>query len=122
MAIYQMGEMEARFADIIWDNAPIASGKLAKLAEEKLGWAITTTYTVLKRLCEKGIFKNEKRIVSACMTRGEFIAGCSEKLVNEDFHGSLPAFVAAFASRRRLTPAEAEELHHLVDEMAEKKK
>lgn len=56
MAIYQMGEMEARFADIIWDNAPIASGKLAKLAEEKLGWKVTTTYTVLKRLCEKGIF------------------------------------------------------------------
>ena len=120
MAIYQMGEMEALFADIIWDNAPIASGKLAKLAEEKLGWAVTTTYTVLKRLCEKGIFKNEKRIVSACMTREEFSVGRSEKLVNEDFHGSLPAFVAAFASRRSLTPEEAEELHRLVDEMTEK--
>lgn len=119
MAIYQMGEMEAQFADIIWDNEPIASGKLSKLAEEKLGWAVTTTYTVLKRLCEKGIFKNEKRIVSACMTKEEFIAGRSEKLVDETFQGSLPAFVAAFASRRSLTPEEADELHRLVDQMTE---
>lgn len=120
MAIYQMGEIEAQFANIIWDNEPIASGKLSKLAKEQLGWAVTTTYTVLKRLCEKGIFKNEKHTVSACMTKEEFIAGRSEKLVDETFHGSLPAFVAAFSSRRSLTPEEAEELHRLVDRMTEK--
>ena len=115
MATYQLGAKEALFAAIIWENEPVPSGRLAKIAEEQLGWKITTTYTVLKHLCNKGIFQNQKSIVTSCMTYDEFLSGRSEKLVNESYQGSLPAFVAAFLRKKSLTAAEAEELHRLVD-------
>ena len=112
-----LGAAEARFADIIWNSEPIASGELAKRAEEALGWKRTTSYTVLKRLCERGIFKNEGGEVKSLVSRDEFYAMQSEKVVEESFSGSLPAFVAAFAGRKKLTDKEIDELQSLIDSM-----
>jgi len=97
---YQLGTVEARFADIIWTHEPLSSSELAKMAEGELGWKKSTTYTVLKRLCDKGIFKNEGGSVTSQITRDEFYALRSEKFVEETFEGSLPAFLAAFTSRK----------------------
>lgn len=112
-----LGAAEARFADIIWASEPIASGALAKLAEEALGWKRTTSYTVLKRLCERGIFQNEGGEVKSLVSRSEFYAMQSEKVVEESFSGSLPAFVAAFTGRKKLTEKEIDELQSLIDSM-----
>lgn len=113
----RMGEVESRFADIIWENGPINSGVLAQLAEEKLGWKKSTTYTILKRFCQKGIFQNEKGVVSALVTKEEFRALQSEKIVEESFGGSLPAFLAAFSSRKKLTEDEIAQLQRVIDSM-----
>ena len=91
----RLGVIESQFAEIIWSNEPLPSGELVKLCEQKLGWKKSTTYTVLKRLCERGIFQNEKGMVSARMTKEEYDAAQSEKFVEENFGGSLPAFCAA---------------------------
>jgi len=115
----KLGVIESRFADIIWQNEPLPSGRLAKLAEQELNWKKTTTYTMLKRLCDRGIFQNQGGTVSSLISRDEFFALQSEKFVNETFDGSLPAFVAAFGSRNRLTEAEAAELKRLIDGMKE---
>lgn len=112
-----LGAVESRFADIIWDNEPIASGELAKKAEEALGWKRTTSYTVLKRLCERGIFLNNGGLVRSLILKSDFYAMQSEKVVEESFSGSLPAFVAAFAGRKKLTEKEIDELQSLIDSM-----
>ena len=112
-----LGAAESRFADIIWDNEPIASGELAKKAEEALGWKRTTSYTVLKRLCERGIFLNDGGLVRSLILKSDFYAMQSEKVVEESFSGSLPAFVAAFAGRKKLTEKEIDELQSLIDSM-----
>ena len=116
---YQMGEIESRFADIIWDNQPISSTELAKRSEELLKWKKSTTYTVLKRLCDKGIFKNEKGSVSSLISRDEFYALQSEQFVTRNFKGSLPAFLAAFTTRKALTSEEVEHLRRIVAEYEE---
>ena len=116
---YQMGAVESRFADLIWGNAPIASGELVRLAQESLGWKKSTTYTVLKRLCEKGIFTNEGGTVCAAMSREEFFARKSESFVEETFQGSLPAFLAAFTARKKLTPQEVAQLRQMVAQYGE---
>ena len=113
----RMGEVESRFADIIWENGPINSGVLAQLAEEKLGWKKSTTYTILKRFCQKGVFQNEKGVVSALVTKEEFRALQSEKIVEESFGGSLPAFLAAFGSRKKLSEEEIAQLQRVIDSM-----
>lgn len=113
----RMGEVESRFADIIWQNGPINSGVLAQLAEEKLGWKKSTTYTILKRFCQKGVFQNEKGVVSALVTKEEFRALQSEKIVEESFDGSLPAFLAAFGSRKKLSEEEIAQLQRVIDSM-----
>ncbi len=113
----RMGEVESRFADIIWENGPINSGVLAQLAEEKLGWKKSTTYTILKRFCQKGIFQNEKGVVSALVSKEEFRALQSEKIVEESFGGSLPAFLAAFSSRKKLSEDEIAQLQRVIDSM-----
>ena len=115
MGTYQLGEMETRFAEIIWENEPMTSMDLAKRAEQAFAWKKTTSYTVLKRLCEKGLFRNEKTIVTSCMTREEYDAGRSEQFVEETFQGSLPAFLAAFLGKKRLTAEQADELHRMVE-------
>ncbi|MBQ3101028.1 MAG: BlaI/MecI/CopY family transcriptional regulator [Clostridia bacterium] len=119
MSEYQMGEIESRFADIIWDNQPISSTELAKRAEESFGWKKSTTYTVLKRLCDKGIFVNEKGNVSPLISRDEFYSMQSERFVMQTFKGSLPAFLTAFIKRKSLTPEEVEHLRRIVAEYEE---
>ncbi len=111
----RLGLVEARFADLIWQHAPIPSGELVRLCEQELEWKKSTTYTVLKKLCDRGIFKNENSMVCACMTKEEFHARQSEKFVEDTFEGSLPAFIAAFTKRKRLSDREIEEIRRMID-------
>lgn len=119
MADYQMGAGESRFADIIWENEPISSSELARRGQEVLGWKKTTSFTVLKRLCEKGIFQNEKGSVTSLVSRQDFYAARSEKFVEETFSGSLPAFLAAFTTRKRLSKGEIDQLRRMVESFEE---
>ena len=116
---YQMGAVESKFADIIWENEPISSTELAKRSEELLKWKKSTTYTVLKRLCDKGIFQNNKGSVTSLISKQEFYSMQSEKFVEETFDGSLPAFLAAFTARKNLTPDEVAQLRKMIDEYGE---
>ena len=117
MAEYKLGEIETIFADIIWDNEPLSSRRLAELALERLDWKRTTTYTILKRLCDRELFKNEGGTVTSLVSREEFYARQSEIFVEETFHGSLPAFLAAFGSRKKLSDSEIDELQKVIDSM-----
>lgn len=110
-----LGEVEARFADIIWEEEPIPSGELVKRCREKLNWKKSTTYTVLKRLCEKGIFQNNDGKVSAVISKNDYRAMRSEKFVDDTYDGSLPAFIAAFTQRRALTDEEIAEIRKVID-------
>lgn len=116
MKDYQMGAVESRFAEIIWKNEPISSGVLIKFCEEELGWKKSTTYTVLKRLCDKGIFKNNGGEVVSLVSQEEFYSLQSERFVEQTFGGSLPAFLSAFTSRKNLNEAEVEALRRMVRE------
>lgn len=116
---YQMGAVESKFADIIWENEPISSTELSRRSEELLKWKKSTTYTVLKRLCEKGIFQNSKGTVTSLISKQEFYSVQSEKFVEETFDGSLPAFLAAFTARKSLTPDEVAHLRRMVEEYEE---
>ena len=120
MAEYQLGNIESRFADIIWQNEPVASVELIKMSGAELNWKKSTTYTVLKRLCDKGIFKNDGGIVTSLISREEFYAIQSEKYVSDNFNGSLPAFLAAFTARKKLSESEVEQLKRMVAEYEEK--
>ena len=117
MKVREMTEAEYRLAELIWENAPIGSGELVQLCAERLGWKKSTTYTVLKRLCDRGIFQNQNGIVTACISRDAFYAAQSEQFVDETFGGSLPAFVAAFSSRKKLSEREIDQLEQLIKEM-----
>ena len=117
MAEYKLGEVESIFADIIWNNEPLTSRRLAELAEEKLNWKRTTTYTILKRLCDRGLFRNQNGTVTSLVSREEFYARQSERFVEDTFQGSLPAFLAAFGSRKKLSDAEIDELQSIIDSM-----
>ena len=112
----KLGVVESRFADIVWQNEPLSTKELVSLCEKELNWKRTTTYTVLKKLCERGIFQTENSTVTAKISREEFYSIQSEKFVEETFEGSLPAFLAAFTSRKKLTQKEVNELRRLVDE------
>ena len=114
MAEYKLGEIETIFADIIWDNEPVTSRRLTELAEERLNWKRTTTYTILKRLCDRELFRNKDGKVTSLVSREEFYARQSET-----FHGSLPAFLAAFGSRKKLSDCEIDELQKVIDSMRE---
>lgn len=111
----RLGAVESQFADIIWENEPVQSGELVKLCEVALGWKKSTTYTMLKRLCERGIFQNEKGLVTSLMSRTEFEAAQSERFVADTFQGSLPAFLAAFTSRKKLSKKEIDEIRKMID-------
>ncbi|MBE6887425.1 MAG: BlaI/MecI/CopY family transcriptional regulator [Ruminococcaceae bacterium] len=117
MSEYKLGVIESRFAEIIWNNEPLTSSELAKLALSELDWKKSTTYTVLKRLCDRGIFINENGTVRSLISKKDFYALQSEKFVDETFSGSLPAFVAAFSSRKKLSDDEIEQLQHMIDNM-----
>ena len=111
----ELGAVQERFADIVWANEPIGSGDLVKVCEKELGWKKPTTYTVLRKLCEKGLMQNEDGVVTAKVTREEFYAAKSERFVEESFSGSLPAFIAAFVSQKRLSEKDAEEIRRMID-------
>ena len=117
----KLGMVEGRFADIVWENQPVSTKDLVKLCDKELNWKRTTTYTVLKKLCEKGIFRTESSVVSALISRDEFYAIQSEKFVDDTFDGSLPAFIAAFASRKRPTEKELEEIRRMIDSFGKEK-
>ena len=116
MAEYKLGEIEMKFATLIWENEPIASGDLAKLSERELSWKKSTTYTILKRLCERELFQNINGIVTSLVSKQEFLAKQSEQFVEENFAGSLPGFITAFTSGRKLSKKEIEELQRIIDE------
>lgn len=116
MSDLTMGSAESRFADIIWGNEPITSTELSKKSNELLGWKKSTSFTVLKRLCEKGIFQNQKGTVTSLISRDGFYSSQSEKFVEETFDGSLPAFLAAFTARRSLSEKDVEALRRMVSE------
>lgn len=111
----ELGTVQAHFADIVWANEPIASGELVRLCEKKLNWKKPTTYTVLRKLCEKGLLQNRDGVVTSLIPREEFYSKKSEQIVEESFAGSLPAFVASFISRKTLTAEEAEEIRRMID-------
>lgn len=117
MADIRMGPAETQFAEMIWEQEPIASGELSKIAEERLNWKKTTSFTVLKRLCERGLFQNQKGIVTSLISREEFFARHSEQYVQENFGGSLPAFLTAFSTHKKLTDGEIEEMKSLIEKM-----
>lgn len=115
----KLGVVEARFADLIWANAPITSGALVKLCEQQLQWKKSTTYTVLKKLCDRGLFANNGGTVVPLMTREEYYGQQSEAFVEESFQGSLPAFIAAFTKRKKLSAQEVAEIRAMIDSMEE---
>lgn len=117
MSDLKIGSAEAKFADLIWENEPIASGELAKLAFTAFGWKKTTAFTVLKRLCERDLFQNQNGIVTSLIPRDAFYSRHSQQYVENAFGGSLPAFLAAFSSGKKLTDKEIEELKALIDGM-----
>ena len=111
----RLGAVESRFADIIWSHEPLPSRELVTLCQEELNWKKPTTYTVLRKLCERGIFQNENGMVSSRISRDQFYAMQSEQFVETTFHGSLPAFLAAFSSRKALTQEEVDQLRSMID-------
>lgn len=119
MAEMKLAPVESRFADLIWQNEPLPSSQLVKLAEQTLEWKKSTTYTVLKRLCERGIFQNENGTVTSLISKEEFQSRQSEDFVNETFGGSLPAFLAAFGARKKLSAKEITQLESIIRDMRE---
>lgn len=119
MEYRKLGVIETRFAELIWSHAPISSGALVKLCQQELEWKKSTTYTVLKKLCEQGLFQNEGGMVTAIVSREEFYAMESEKFVEETFQGSLPAFLAAFTARKSLSEKEIAEIRRMIDKIGE---
>ena len=116
----RLGPVESRFADLIWANEPLPSSKLVQLAQQELQWKKSTTYTVLKRLCGRGLFQNQNGMVSSLLSREEFYARQSEQFVEEAFDGSLPAFLAAFTTRKKLSDEEVRQLQQLIHENRER--
>lgn len=119
MKIYKLTESEEKFAEIIWKNEPIGSGELVKICEKEMNWKKSTTYTVLKKLCEKEIFQNENAIVSSLITKDEYYSKQSIRFVEDTFEGSLPKFITAFIGGKKLSKKQAEELKMLIDEHRE---
>lgn len=117
----RLGVVESQFADIIWENAPLSTKELVALCAQRLNWKRTTTYTVLKKLCDRGIFATENGTVTVRYSKEEFHAICCEEFVNKNFKGSLPAFIAAFTTRKTLSEAELEQIKALVADIEESK-
>ena len=116
MPDFELGAVQERFADIVWAHEPVASGDLVKICEKELGWKKPTTYTVLRKLCEKGLLQNADGTVSSLVSKEDFYSAKSEQVVTESYNGSLPAFIAAFTSRKKLSAAEADEIQRMIDE------
>lgn len=116
MKEYQLGAVESRFADLIWAGAPITTGELVRQAEQALGWKRTTTYTVLKRLCDKGYLKNEASVVTALVDRATVQRADGQEVLQRSFQGSLPSFLAAFLQAGTVSDQEAEEIAQMLDD------
>ncbi len=119
MKEYTPGAVERRFADLIWENEPISSKDLVTLAEHTLSWKKSTTYTILRRLSERGLFRNENGTVTACLSREAFLARQSRRYIEESFDGSLPHFLAAFTAQERLSASELAALRQLIAQSEE---
>lgn len=115
----RLGMIESKFADMIWSREPIGSGELVKLCEKELNWKKPTTYTVLRRLCERGLFRNEKGTVSSLISKEEFYSMQSRRFVEDTFEGSLPAFLNAFTASRSLSASEIDEIRRIIDSIGE---
>ena len=115
MDVPKIFESEYRFCLILWDNEPVSSGKLVELCKENLGWSKATTYTVIRRLSERGVVKNENTVVTALISKEEAQASRLEEMVEETFEGSMPAFIAAFSKSKKLSRREVEQLQALID-------
>ena len=111
----RLGVVESRFADLLWRNAPISSGELVKLCEKEMSWKKSTTYTMLRRLCQRGLFENRESMVYTLVTRDEFYTRQSRQFVEETFSGSLPAFLTAFTAKSTLSDEEISQLQQLID-------
>lgn len=120
MESIKLGLVESRFAEIVWNNEPVTTKTLVEKCGEELNWKRTTTYTVLKKLCERGIFKTENSVVTSLISKDEFYAIQSEQFIDETFKGSLPAFIAAFSSRKSISAEELEEIRKMIDSIGEK--
>ena len=115
MAAPKIFESEYRFCLVLWENEPIRSMELARLCKEKLGWSKTTTYTVIKRLGERGVLKNENTVVTSLVSKEEAQLSELEELMEKKFEGSLPAFIAAFARKQELSEKEIEEIRRIIE-------
>lgn len=115
MKDFELGAIQERFADIVWAHEPIASGELAKICERELNWKRPTTYTVLRKLCEKGLLQNRDGVVASLVPREEFYSAKSQQIVEDSYRGSLPAFVASFISGKSISAEEAEEIQKMID-------
>ena len=114
-----LGEMESRFADVIRENEGISSGELVKICSEKFGWKKSTTYTMLRRLCDKGICENKDGHVSSLVSKEDIAAMKTDEIIRESFGGSLPRFLAAFAERKKLSESEIDEIQKMIDKFRE---
>lgn len=119
MVDYRLAEAESKFMDLIWENGPINSTELARLSEEVMRWKKSTTYTIIKRLCNRGILKNEGAVVSAAISHDEFFALQSRRFIEDSFGGSLPRFLTSFIGGQKLSDKQAEELVRLINEHKE---
>ena len=119
MEITKLGVVETRFAELIWENEPLSSTQLVRICQKELLWKKPTTYTVLRKLCERGLFQNQSSIVTSRIPRDEYYARQCEQFVADTFEGSLPAFFAAFTTRKQLSPAEVEQLQQMIDRCRE---
>lgn len=119
MEIPKIHESEYRFCLLLWDHEPVNSTKLVELCKEHLGWSKATTYTVIRRLAERGVVKNENTIVSTLISKEDAQKHRLEEMVEETFEGSMPAFIAAFSRSKKLTKKEVEQLQALIDNFAE---
>lgn len=113
---YKLGEIEMKFAELIWDNEPLPSGELARLCAKVLCWKKSTTYTILRRVCDRRLFRNENGVVASVVSKDEFLARQSEQFVDNTFQGSLPKFLTAFTSGRKLSDSDVEELKKIIEE------
>ena len=116
MLIYIMTEAEMELAKIIWEQEPVGSGELVKLAAQRLNWKKSTTYTVLRKICENGIFRNDQSVVSSVMSKEEYIRRKGENYLEENYGGSLPGFVAAFLKKKKLSRTEIVEIAEMIEE------
>ena len=119
MSEKKLGTVELKFAELVWEHAPISSTELVRLCAKELGWKKSTTYTVLKKHCDRGLFKNEDAIVQVVKTRADYDREQSTQFVQEAFSGSLPAFLAAFTARKALTEQEVAEIQRMIDRFRE---